>query len=286
MKRKPFTPPDERFLNTFSVCRPCHDHGNLWAKYHDAWGVPWEEDSLGMWTEIGKVDKRPIVVSVHWANIAGRRVAFVEPTSMLVDYQMVEDWCSDVFPNAVAFGDENNFHNVISPIANALGVKSILARNHVFDIYAKYAPKNPDFMKSMVGGTTRTPDSMMGVAYKNISRRELPKDPTNGGWKKKLLSMDWYDLCSDGYPGWEMDPSDGRLAPAFVKLTHTRGSGNVESSDLASTWDDVATEPFYTRDWTDDGIPFVNKGEIYWAGWWFKTVAERDRFVKWRGGAK
>lgn len=27
--------------------------------------------------------------------------------------------------------------------------------------------------------------------------------------------------------------------------------------------------------------PFVREGETYWSGWWFATIAERDRFVKW-----
>ncbi len=280
MTRKKAKPPDERFLNTFGVCRPCHDNSALWAKYHDQWGVPWEQDSLGMYTEIGKVDKRPIVVSVFWVNIADRRVAFVEPTSELVDYKMVDDWCSDVFPNAVAFCDENNFHNIVHPIADAIGVKSIMARQHAFDLFAKYAPKNPDFMKAKVGGNTAIPDSRIGVPFKNITRRELPKQDL--GWKQKLGTMDWHDVCLDGYPGWEMETVEGKPVPAYVKLTHTRGEGTVESSTLANKWDDIANEPFYTRDWTDDGIPFVHKGGTYWSGWWFKTVAERDRFVVWQ----
>ena len=66
------------------------------------------------------------------------------------------------------------------------------------------------------------------------------------------------------------------------KFTSTRQAKEVESSALATKWDDIAEEPFYMRDWTDDGIPFVHEGETYWSGWWFKTVAERDRFVAWR----
>jgi len=277
-------PPDERFLNTFAVCVPCHNHHNLWVKWHDEYGVPWEQDSLGMWQEIGKVDNRPVVVSVNWADIAGRRVAFVEPTSQLVDYVMVDKWAKEVFPNAIEFVDDNNFHNIIHPIAAAIGVKSIMARKPEMNLYAKYAPKDPDFMKNLVGANTRTPASRVGQLFKRITYRDLPKQ--NHGWNKKLSSMDWSEVCLDGYPGWQIEMADGQKAPAFVKLTHVRGKGTVESNDLATKWDDIASETFYQRDWTDDGIPFVHEHEVYWSGWWFKTIAERDRFVAWQAEQK
>jgi hypothetical protein len=278
MTREKATPPDDRFLNTFGVCRPCHDQQALWARWHNQYGVPWEQDGLGYCATIGTIDKRPIAVTVFWVNIAGRRVAFVEGTSQLVDYRMIDDWCEDVFPNASAFANQDNFHNIIHPIADAIGVKSILARSHTHDLHAKYALKNPDFMR---------PNGPMkqDMVYKTIIRKDLPKPKDNLGWKQKLLSVDWHDCCLDGYPGWEMETADGKSAPAFVKLTHIRATKDVESSTLANKWDDIANEPFYTRDWTDDGIPFVNKGDTYWSGWWFKTVVERDRFVVWQEGS-
>ena len=103
----------------------------------------------------------------------------------------------------------------------------------------------------------------------------------NGGWLKKVLMWDWHTVCLDGYRGWEIE-RDG--CPAFVRLAHVRGSGEVESHVLCKDWDDVAKGRFYQRDWTDDGIPFVRKGDTYWSGWWFETLAERDRFLEWRKG--
>ena len=99
------------------------------------------------------------------------------------------------------------------------------------------------------------------------------------GWKWKYPMVEWHRLSIEHYPGWEIEDED---VPAFVKLTHTRGSGNVESHDLAVAWDDVSKAHFYQRDWTDDGIPFVNEGDIYWSGWWFQTIEERDRFLEWK----
>jgi hypothetical protein len=93
----------------------------------------------------------------------------------------------------------------------------------------------------------------------------------NAGWRRKLLMWNWHSHSMDGHP-----------CPAFVKLTHVMGKdGDVESSKLCNEWDDIATVDFYQRDWTDDGIPWVRKDETYWSGWWFETIAERDRFVEW-----
>jgi hypothetical protein len=100
----------------------------------------------------------------------------------------------------------------------------------------------------------------------------------NAGWLHKLLSWNFNMHAMDGYPEWEIERE---RSPAFVKLTHVRGKGEVESSSLANAWDDVAMVDFYQRDWTDDGLPFVHEGDTYWSGWWFQTIAERDRFVEW-----
>ena len=216
-----WTPPDDRFLNTFGVCRPCHDHNAVWAMYHDQWGIPWEQDSLGMYTEIGKINKRPIVVSVFWANIADRRIAFIEPTSALVDYDMVDQWCSTVFPNAVSFTNEANFHNIVRAIEDALNVKSLMARNHVFGLYAKHAPANPSYM---LQAKDIAPTTGIGEPFKRITYKDLPKDPTNGGWRKKLLTMDWHEISLDGYPGWESESVE-RNQDTAVRQAHAHTTG-------------------------------------------------------------
>lgn len=107
----------------------------------------------------------------------------------------------------------------------------------------------------------------------------------NAGWRYKMLMWNWHSHSLDGYPGWEIENQDetdkSQRHPAFIKLTHKRGKGDVESSKLCSEWDDIAEVDFYQRDWTDDGIPFVREGDTYWSGWWFQTMAERDRFLQW-----
>jgi hypothetical protein len=98
-------------------------------------------------------------------------------------------------------------------------------------------------------------------------------------WCQKVWMWDWHTLQLTGYPNWEIEPNTHR--PAFTKLCHKRGKGEIESHNLCIKWDDIATVKFYQRDWTEDSLPIVNEGEIYWSGWWFQTVAERDRFLRW-----
>ncbi len=102
----------------------------------------------------------------------------------------------------------------------------------------------------------------------------------NAGWRLRLLMWHWHSHSFDRYPEWEIEDRE-QGTPAFAKLTHVRGKGAVESHELAARWDDVAEAGFYQRDWTDDGIPFVGEGGTYRSGWWFATLAERDRFIGW-----
>lgn len=101
-----------------------------------------------------------------------------------------------------------------------------------------------------------------------------------GGWLHRLLMWNFNNHAIDGYPGWEKETD---RSPAFAKLQHERGNSesDVESHKLAAAWDDVAKVDFYQRDWTDDGLPFVREKEVYWSGWWFATIVERDRFLAW-----
>lgn len=122
--------------------------------------------------------------------------------------------------------------------------------------------------------------SMPFPSYPEAVRRALAAghEIDNAGWRRKLLSWNFSGHAIDGYPEWEIERDK---SPAFLRLAHKRGPSGVESYDLANAWDDVAHVDFYQRDWTRDGIPFVREGETYWSGWWFATIAERDRFVQW-----
>jgi hypothetical protein len=87
----------------------------------------------------------------------------------------------------------------------------------------------------------------------------------------------WHAVSLDGYPGWDLP--DGRH-PAWCRLGHTNKK-TKSSEDLQRAWDDLAKVDFYSRDFSLDGSVFVNEGDRYDSGWWFRTLDERDRFVAW-----
>jgi hypothetical protein len=105
----------------------------------------------------------------------------------------------------------------------------------------------------------------------------------NGGWLKKLLMWDWHEACCKNYPGWDLVESGGTRHPPFVKLV-IRNKKDKSSEDITREWDDLAKGRFYSRDWTDSGIPFVSDGEVYTAGFWFEKKEDAYEFVKRYGG--
>lgn len=134
---------------------------------------------------------------------------------------------------------------------------------------------------------TRLP---LGKTFDDIWQLALDNghEISNAGWKRKLLSWNWYGICLDGYPGWELEGGN----PAWCRLEHVNSNtawngepgehaGTPRSKDLQNFWDDLAKVHFYSRDYSYDGSFSVGNGEKYGSGWWFRTVAERDRFLAW-----
>lgn len=120
---------------------------DIWAKYADQWGLDWREESMGMGPiTIGHVADRPICVTVWWAHIGTKRVAFVEGTSQLVDYEMLEDWSREVFPNAKAWSNKTNFGNLVSAICQEIGVLSLYKHKVELVDFAKISKPNPDYL--------------------------------------------------------------------------------------------------------------------------------------------
>lgn len=112
----------------------------------------------------------------------------------------------------------------------------------------------------------------------------------NAGWKQKLLMWNWHSVGFDRYPGWEIEHN----SPPWCRIEHVNKAdawegrkkvsehpGTKSSSDVCNAWDDVAQAQFYTRDISYDGSCSVGNGEAYGSLWWFRTAAERDRFLAW-----
>lgn len=121
---------DMRFEHTDYVVDDVDYHG-LWEKWHYQWGIPFEQDFMGAWRQIGVVADRPICVNVFWYFVGGDgkdfpgfRVAVVEPTSQLVDHKMIEEWEEAVFPcmkKGYRHSNGDNFHNLVLDMERRLG---------------------------------------------------------------------------------------------------------------------------------------------------------------------
>ena len=87
----------------------------------DAKRYQWEQDTMGLWYQIGELDNRPVAISFNWFKIDGHRVMFYECMSQVVDHKMVEEWlrrhCSPrCISGRLAHCDAMNFHHCLHEI--------------------------------------------------------------------------------------------------------------------------------------------------------------------------
>lgn len=99
----------ERFAKDGKRCKCTCDICTRTKRY------PWTQITPGYWETIGKLDNRPVCVSIFWVRISGYLIAFWEVTSQVVDYVMVNDWLEKTFPK-VPTANAMNFHNAIRVI--------------------------------------------------------------------------------------------------------------------------------------------------------------------------
>jgi hypothetical protein len=93
----------------------------LWQKYHKERGLSWEDSTGGPLVTIGRCDDRPVCISLFVNVIDGHRVLFMEPTSLVVDHQMIDNWLFQNLPITARKNDGKylnkvdamNFHNVL-----------------------------------------------------------------------------------------------------------------------------------------------------------------------------
>jgi hypothetical protein len=86
--------------------------------------VKWEQISTGFVTQIGKIGSRPITVEFSFAMINGKKVAFYNGCSQVVDHEMIHDWLIKHFQlthdNYTQWNhtDADNFHNCVNSLDN------------------------------------------------------------------------------------------------------------------------------------------------------------------------
>lgn len=114
--------PDPTLADTAYVVEATRNEQHLlWRQFKLR--VPWVGRSPGLMPTAGKVTvdgaEHPVVLSIFWAEIAGKLVAFYEPTSRVVDHDLVKRWLAERCP-AFAAGktcDANNFHLCLHDVA-------------------------------------------------------------------------------------------------------------------------------------------------------------------------
>ena len=111
---------DKRLAKTFhAIEADSYAFHQIWKEYF--YDVPKEkrkfnfvQDSSGRGLEVGRINKRPIVLNFRWWIINDRPVLFYGCNSQLVDWKMIEDWLKKYMPHLRHTSDATNAHNVLN----------------------------------------------------------------------------------------------------------------------------------------------------------------------------
>jgi hypothetical protein len=83
--------------------------------------VEWTQTSPGYNWQVGELAGRRVFVGLQWDYLDGQLVCFWEATSSVVDYDMIEAWLKEKFPNASFWANAQNFYNVVNDIRERRG---------------------------------------------------------------------------------------------------------------------------------------------------------------------
>lgn len=95
-----------------------YEHQCLWERYHGEYEVAWKTNSSGLGECVGKLADMPVCISLTTAVVGGFKLLFIDATSAVVDYRLIDKWLEDNMPaTAHARGhlnktDAQNFINV------------------------------------------------------------------------------------------------------------------------------------------------------------------------------
>ncbi len=95
------------------------EYCTLYRLYKDL-GHSWNEDRMnsGINCILGFCDKMPVAVTFTFAIIKGHKIMFIDPTSQVVDYRIIDKWLKKRMPKSAYVNkhvnrtDVGNFHNI------------------------------------------------------------------------------------------------------------------------------------------------------------------------------
>lgn len=84
----------------------------LWKDYHSDQGrLAWVNSNSSTMIQLGKIDNMPVMMSMCIDVVAGHRVMFVECTSQVTDWRMVDEFLKKHLPQS-AFNDRGYINKV------------------------------------------------------------------------------------------------------------------------------------------------------------------------------
>ena len=92
----------------------------LWREFHQEQKLSWVQNNSGWLECVGKVGDREVWISPLAHIVNGRKILFVDATSSVVDWNMIEEYLKENVPSAVTrnsiyLNKENamNFHRLV-----------------------------------------------------------------------------------------------------------------------------------------------------------------------------
>lgn len=120
---------EDRLDHTVFLVQATHNETHsYWKEYHDNPDKRFKEPPIKTWDQasgkcftVGYFGEHPVAVQIFWNKINGQWVGFWEPTSRVVDYQMIEKWLDQNYTRKTHDGrnarcDSSNFHNCLAEI--------------------------------------------------------------------------------------------------------------------------------------------------------------------------
>lgn len=84
----------------------------LWDKWTNVYGKSWVSHGMGYGVTIGTLDGRPVCISILHALVEGHKILFIDPTSVVVDHDMIKDWIDINLPG-LRMTNSMNFSHAI-----------------------------------------------------------------------------------------------------------------------------------------------------------------------------
>ena len=84
----------------YSYLKNLHEKAKVQAKKiaeKNRYRVNWEQVYEGHWIEIGKIGNRPVAIEFSFAIIEGKKIAFYNGCSQVVDHKMIKKWLIERF---------------------------------------------------------------------------------------------------------------------------------------------------------------------------------------------